>query len=297
MRFVKSILILPFVALAACNPNYDMPGMFNGSSVRADERFVQSMQYNDKAGYAHVIVPEDYRIYACTDSHVDSTTRNLEQFVKAYKADINCPFAIHLGDLINAKDNYPRFFQAMAVKPDKPVIGKELGDTVFYTLGNHDLYFNQWEEYKKYIPTSTYWFDTRTKEGKLLDLFICLDSGEGTLGVKPLKWLNDILAEKSEAGYRHIIVFTHTHMFKQDDSQGHTSNYSMEETYDITSLLTRYGVEMYWSGHDHSREITKYGGVTYIVVDSLEDPDPNPFYMIVNMGNYISYDFISLKKP
>ena len=107
-------------------------------------------------------------------------------FFKAYKADINCPFAIHLGDLINAKDNYPRFFQAMAVKPDKPVIGKELGDTVFYTLGNHDLYFNQWEEYKKYIPTSTYWFDTRTKEGKLLDLFICLDSGEGTLGVKPL---------------------------------------------------------------------------------------------------------------
>ena len=86
-------------------------------------------------------------------------------------------------------------------------------------------------------------------------------------------------------------------MFKQDDSQGHTSNYSMEETYDITSLLTRYGVEMYWSGHDHSREITKYGGVTYIVVDSLEDPDPNPFYMIVNMSNYISYDFISLKQP
>ena len=76
-----------------------MLGMFNGSSVRADKRFDESMKYNDAHGYAHLIVPEDYKIYVCTDTHVDSTTRNVETFMKLYKADSACPFAIHLGDL------------------------------------------------------------------------------------------------------------------------------------------------------------------------------------------------------
>lgn len=291
MRFIKTILAIATLVIAGCNPNYDMPGMFNGSSVRADVRFDQSMQYNAQAGYAHLIVPENYRVYACTDSHVDSTTRHLEQFVKAYKADARCPFAIHLGDLINAKGNYPRFFAAMQVVPEGYIPGK---DTVFYTPGNHDLYFNQWEEYKKYVHTSTYWFDTRTSDGKLLDLFICLDSGEGTLGVKALDWLRETLAQKSQEGYRHIIVFTHTHMFKHDDSQGHTSNYSMEETYEITSLLSRYCVDMYWSGHDHSREVIRYGAVTYIVVDALEDPVEDAFYMVADIGTTIGYNFVKI---
>ena len=286
---VFCVLVL---TLTTCNPNYDMPGMFNGSSIRADDRFDESMAYNEKAGYSHIIVPEDYRIYVCTDTHVDSTTRNVESFVKAYKSDPKCPFAIHLGDLVNAKGNYSRFFEAMATIPEGYVPGK---DTIFYTVGNHDLYFNQWEEYKKYVPTSTYWFDTRTIDGKLLDLFICIDSGEGTLGVSPLNWLRETLKEKSAENYRHIIVFTHTHMFKKDDSQGHTSNYSMEETYDLTALFSKYQVSMYWSGHDHSREMSNYGGVTYIVVDALLDPEERPFYMVADMGETIQTKFISVK--
>ena len=297
-NLTKSLFCILFsvsvaVLFTGCNPNYDMPGMFNGSSERADKRFEESMAYNQQHGYAHLIVPEDYRIYACTDTHVDSTTYNWETFVKLYKSDPACPFAIHLGDLINANNNFERFFKAAAVVPEGYVQGK---DTCFYTLGNHDIYFNQWPAFKSYVHTSTYWFDTRTADGKLLDLFICLDSGEGTLGVEPLKWLNNTLEEKSEEGYRHIIVFTHTHVFKQDDSQGHTSNYSMEETYDITAILSKYHVDMYWSGHDHSREITHYGGVTYIVVDALDDPVETPFYMVADMSKAIHYDFIALEK-
>ncbi len=293
INYQLSIINLLLLTVTACNPNYDMPGMFNGSSVRADKRFEESMQYNDQAGYAHLTVPEDYRIYVCTDTHVDSTVYNWQTFVKAYKSDPQCPFAIHLGDLVNADNNHEFFFKAAQIAPEGYVAGK---DTVFYTVGNHDLYFNQWESYKRFVPTSTYWFDTRTADGKLLDLFICIDSGEGTLGIEPLKWLRNTLETKSKEEYRHITVFTHTHMFKQDDSQGHTSNYSMEETYDITSILTRYHVDMYWSGHDHSREITHFGGVTYIVVDAMEDPVEKPFYMIADMGKTIHYDFVAIKK-
>ncbi len=291
--FKSLFLILGSLFFVACNPNYDMAGMFNGSSERADKRFNESMAYNEKNGYAHLIVPETYKVYVCTDTHVDSTTYNWETFVNSYKADLQCPFAIHLGDLVNENNNHERVFQAAAKVAGKYPAGK---DTMFYAVGNHDLYFNQWVNYKHFVPTSTYWFDTRTSSGKLLDLYICVDSGEGTLGVKPLDWLRNTLKEKSQEGYRHIIVFTHTHMFKQDDSQGHTSNYSMEETYDITAVLTKYHVDMYWSGHDHSREITHYGGVTYIIVDAMEDPVEHPYYMVAEMGKNIHYDFIAVEK-
>ena len=280
-------------ALTACNPNYDMAGMFNGSSERADKRLAESLAYDEKVGETHLVVPEDYTVYVCTDTHVDSTTNNWRKFVKAYKADGKCEFAVHLGDLINAKNNFDRFFNAATVSPAGYIAGK---DTMFYVVGNHDLYFNQWPEYKRYVGTSTYWFDTRTYGGKLLDLYICIDSGEGTLGADGLAWLRSILQEKADKKYRHTIILTHTHMFKQDDSQGHTSNYSMEETYEIASLLSEFGVDEYWSGHDHSREITKYGCVTYVVVDALEDPAEEAYYMKVNMGKQIQREFINIKE-
>ena len=279
--------------LASCNPNYDMKGMFDGSSIRVDKRFDESMKYNKQVGYTHWIVPENYSVYVCTDTHVDSTTRNIEQFVKLYKSDPQCRLALHLGDLVNANNYHDKFFKAASVEPEGYVRGK---DTMLYTIGNHDLYFNQWESYKRYVPASTYWFDTQTADGKLLDLYICLDSGEGTLGVEQLNWLRQTLQTKSNERYRHIIVFTHTHMFKQDNSQGHSSNFSMEETYDITALLSKYHVDMYLSGHDHYREITHYGGVTYITVDTMQDPVEHPYYMVVNMADNIDYHFYALPK-
>ena len=51
---------------------------------------------------------------------------------------------------------------------------------------------------------------------------------------------------------------------------------------------------MVWSGHDHSREITQVKGMTCIVVDSMQDEDKKPFYMLVTMGEKINYDFVSV---
>lgn len=284
------------VMLCACNPNYDMQGMFNGTSPEVDTRFKESMTYNDSVGERSVLTDgEDYRIYVCTDTHIDSTHRNLHRFLAEYMADSLAKITIHLGDLINAQNNYPH---AVSVIDSALSVGGGKGkESFFITPGNHDIYFNQWTDFKRYFNTSVYWFDTRDKTtGKKLDLFICLDSADGTLGTSQLQWLRRLLAAKSKENYRHIIVFTHTHMFKQDASQGHTSNYSLEETYEITYMLGQAGVDMYWCGHDHSREISHYAGTEYIIVDSSEDPDTNPYYMMVDMGKEIHYRFVSLKE-
>lgn len=285
------LLPLATLLLAACSmPNYDVPGMFNGTSPEVATRFSESMAYNEQRGEMHLAVPADYRVYVCTDSHIDTTHHNLERFVLDYKTDTLCSFAIHLGDLINAH-YYENAYQVLQTEP-----AVSHHDTLFITPGNHDIYFNQWADFRSRFHTSAYWFDTYDQTtGEKLDLYISFDSAEGTLGTAQLKWLRNLLKDKSKQHYRHIILFTHTHLYKQDTSQGHTSNYAMEETYEITGLMGKYGVDMYWCGHDHSRQVTNYAGTTCIIVNTCQDPEPHPYYMVVEMGSQINYRFVSLK--
>ncbi len=284
----KYILIALLAVVSGCSltPNLDMVGMFYGQSPRNNERFQDSMRYNEEHGVCRTLnLPSDnYKVYIATDMHVDSTWRNLTKFSTLAQNDAECPFVLILGDVINAQNNYPHFFEGM----------KPLTKTWFCTAGNHDIYFGQWKDYLELIGSSTYYFVAQTPVAK--DLFICLDTSDGTLGVKQMRWLKDLFKESSTKGYRHIIVFTHTHMFKRDASQGHTSNFAMEETYEITALLEQNKVDWYVSGHDHSREITDFKGVKYIIVDALEDPVERPAFMIATIGDELKYEFVELKK-
>ena len=315
---VAFLLLLP-----SCNPNYDLAGFLNGTSPKVSTRFEQSIAYNDSVGVPAVIVPSaDYRVYVCTDSHIDSIPTNLTTFVQAAAADTLCPLLLHLGDLVNAQGHIP-YAVSLLQDPPLPLLqreGESLAPIVegnlsplplcrgsrrgFYptlaiALGNHDIYFNQWDEWRSYFGTSVYWFYTMLPDSTVLDRFICLDSAEGTLGTAQLQWLRELLTTNhlpltTNHPFRHTIVFTHTHLFKRDNSQGHTSNYAIEETYELTSLLEQGGVDMYWCGHDHSREITDYAGFTSIVVDAIEDHYPPAFYMIADLSDQINYRFIQL---
>lgn len=280
--------------LAACNPNYDMIGMIDGTSPEIAQRFVDSRHYSDSVGVVHMPMPEDYRLFVCTDSHIDTTHKGLEKFIRTYAADTFPHIALHLGDLINGQGH---FAHADSILHLDGVMSSRT-DTIFLTCGNHDIYFNQWHIWQQYYGSSVYWFDTYkagtsyAKEN-LLDLYICLDTSEGTLGTAQMKWLRTLLQEKKDAGYRRIIVFTHTHLFKQDNSQGHTSNMALEETYELVGLLSEFGVEYYLCGHDHSREVSPFGS-KYIIVDGCADEEPNPFYMVMEVGEDVNYKYVSL---
>ena len=303
-NFQILIFSILFLLLPSCNPNYDLAGFLNSTSPDVSKRFEQSMAYNDSVGVPAVVVPSaDYRVYVCTDSHIDSIPTNLTAFVQAAAADTLCPLALHLGDLVNAQGHIP--YAVSLLTPNHSPL------TTFLALGNHDIYFNQWDEWRSYFGSSVYWFYTMLPDSTILDRFICLDSAEGTIGTAQLQWLRELLtgdAGVSPAGasllttnhlplttnqpFRHTIVFTHTPFFRRDHSQQHTSNYAIEETYELTSLLEQGGVDMYWCGHDHSREITDYAGFTSIVVDAIEDHYPPAFYMVATLSDQINYHFI-----
>lgn len=290
MKKISYTLILSALLLSACT-NEDMPldldGLFSTGSEPVNTRFEQSMAYNQTVGEIHLDMgSDDYDIYSCADSHITRKAhKNLAYFINQYNAASTPKLALHLGDIIDAQKNFPCADSILSLA----------NDALFITPGNHDLYFNQWEIFRSYYHTGTYWFDTNNGTKKL-DLFICLDSGDGTLGTKQTEWLREQLRTKSQEGYRRIIVFTHTHFWKLDNSQGHTSNFSMEETYELATLLAQNGVDWVWSGHQHARQYVQYKGVKYLVLDATKDSESGLSYTVIHMGDNMSYQFYNYPK-
>ena len=275
------------VIFAACE-RLDMVGMFAGSSPTIDERWEESMAYNQEAGFDTLYaVAEDYHLYVCTDTHITKKRNRWEHFIASYRADKLCPVAVHLGDIIDARTDVAYVEEALAPQME----GANKHDTLMAVCGNHDIYFQLWEKFLRVFKTSTYYFVVQTPSGKQ-DLFIVYDSADGTVGSKQLQWLENTLKWADTQNFRHVVACTHTHFFKRDGSQGHTSNYTIEETYALLNLFTQHNVKMVWSGHDHSREITQVKGMTCIVVDSMTEHDEHPSYMLVTMGDKIDYEFI-----
>jgi predicted phosphodiesterase len=80
----------------------------------------------------------------------------------------------------------------------------------------------------------------------------------------------------------------------RDSSQGVATNFSIEETYALLNLFQSHGVDMVWTGHDHSREVTQYKDMTCIIVDSMTPEDKAPYYMLVSVGEKINFDFVAI---
>ena len=286
----KHILYIALaVMMTACSEDstLDMKGMFSPNGEVVDVRFAQSMVYNDSVGEQHLNMgADDYTVYVCTDSHITRKShQNLDYFINTYNAAAAPKLAIHLGDLIDAQKNFACADSVLRLANDR----------LFITPGNHDIYFKQWPIYRSYFHSSVYWFDTNNGSKKL-DLFICLDTAEGTLGKKQMAWLRELLEKKSKDGYRRIIVFTHTHFWKLDDSQGHTSNFSLEETYELATLLAQYKVAYVWSGHQHARQSVLFRGVNYLVLDATKDSEKGQSFMTVQMGENAVYQYIDYPK-
>jgi predicted phosphodiesterase len=289
--YISFLLFVFSIILTACGPDarLDMVGMFAGSSPKIDDRFTESQRYNNLHGFCTLQAPnENYHVYVCTDTHITKTQKRWTNFIENYRQDILCPVAVHLGDIIDAQNHYDEMYSAYLSVPMNPA----KSDTLMAIAGNHDIYFKQWPQFIELFKTCTYYFIVRTPSGAK-DLFICYDSADGTVGNKQYKWLSETLQWADNQEFRHVVACTHTHFFKRDHSQGHTSNFTIEETYTLLNLFAKHGVKMVWSGHDHAREITKVKGMTCIVVDSMKDEDMQPFYMLVTMGESISYEFIS----
>ena len=131
-----------------------------------DRRFNESMEMHQDLKLETLPAQDEYSFYVATDPHVNKTHENLSIFNDAMRNDMSASFGVVLGDCIDVKDNLPKYLEALAYDSEK----HSSDPRIFHITGNHDLYFDGWDDFKNQIGPSVYWFDVIFSGGK--DLFI-----------------------------------------------------------------------------------------------------------------------------
>ena len=282
---VKRACLILLSAMALSCGKLDVVNMLLPLAKDVNKRVAESLAWNASAGVTTITVPaDDYRWYVCSDIHIeDSKPASFLAMVQAEKADDGAYFYQLLGDLIFGTEHMEWVTE---------IVDNTAYDPGFVIIGNHDLYFDNWDAWKAAFHSSTYYYFVQTPGFR--DIYIMLDSANGTLGEKQTAWLEEVLA-KQRPGCRHCFVSVHTNILRTDTSQFPSTNFTLEETYYLLDLMSHSSVDMMVAGHDHVRDVTTYNGVTYITLDAIADGFADASYMKVNVGQTIDYQFVSVK--
>jgi 3',5'-cyclic AMP phosphodiesterase CpdA len=250
--------------------NVDFSG-FLYSPDPVNERVKQSLEWNKIHPYKEISVTgTDYSLLIAGDSEVGGIT-NLDTLIaRANKPGIE-GFVI-AGDVSTGnKNDYNNLKHELDEKNHGPA---------FLILGNHDLFFNGWETYFSCFGSSTYTFTVKTKDAT--DLYICLDSGNGTIGSIQLDWLSDVL-EKERKNYRFCILFSHVNFFREHHT--FSGNPLVDELQVLLDRIYTHSVNMVIMGHDHHRSEEFFGKTHYITLDAFYDGFEDASYLKLEIKN------------
>lgn len=274
---VKRGFWIGVIALLGGCDRLDWTGFILPPSDRVEQRFEQSMSLHGGEPAARLQAAADYPIYLCTDPHIDKEIDNLVQFADQLRGDLTAPFGVVLGDCIDRRGAMPRYAEALEPKPTQT--GEQ---PIFSLLGNHDLFFEGWEDFRAWIGPSVYWFEVEFPSGR--DLFLALDTASGTLGRGQYRWLCDLLTTL-RPHYRHCVILTHTNLFYTDTSQVGSGNMPMEETLALLECFAKHRVSLVVQGHDHVREEVRFGEVDYLVIGTIRQECDHPEYLRLNLSD------------
>ena len=296
-----SLFLATFIMLAfsSCN-RLDVLGMVVNRSD-TEERVADWLDYDAQHGMPVIDnVPDEYYFYSCSDSHYSERDSivpqgdndRFYQYITTMRNDPNAIFAIHAGDLVNESGEAgfrmteeSLRYNANTQANDKPC---------FLVIGNHDVYFDCVPFFKQFFHTSTYTVTVNTVSG-FKDLFIFLDSGNGTHGRRQLDWLEEEqLSHRNE--YRYCFVISHNWLFRTTYNYTTTpaANLPEDEQYAFMDLMSQNKVDMVIMGHFHYRDTKTFGGVKYVMTDNLNEGKETPSYLVVCCADKITYEYRTL---
>jgi hypothetical protein len=234
----------------------DLTG-FLYSADPVNERVKLSLEWNDlNQSRDMVIEGTDYSLLIAGDSEVGGTA-NLDTLIARSKGPGVAGFVLD-GDLTSGDpEGYNILEHELDTRNTCPA---------YFILGNHDLFFNGWDNYFSYFGSSTYAFTIKTDNAS--DLFICLDSGNGTIGSRQLDWLSDLLA-KERKNHRFCIIFSHVNFFREHHT--FSANPLVDELHAMLDMFYSNSVDMVIMGHDHHRSEEFFGKTHYITLDACFD--------------------------
>lgn len=281
------ILALGLLMASSCN-RLDIPGMIINRSD-TEQRVADWLDWNEQNGMPVINnVPDNYTFYSCSDSHINDDNSRLAKYITIERNDPEAVFSIIAGDLANESGEGPFILTDSAMMFD-PLTQAE-NDPCFPIIGNHDVYFDCAKFYKQHFHTSTYTVTVNTVSG-LKDLFIFLDSGNGTHGRRQLDWLEEQLSHRTE--YRYCFVISHNWLFRTTYNYTTTpaANLPEDEQYAFMDLMSRNAVDMVIMGHFHYRDVKTFAGVKYVMTDNLNDGKTEPSYLVVGCADKVTYEY------
>lgn len=285
----KNIYIAVLMLLFCACDRLDIKGLIMPTGDAVNRRFEQSADIHKNMPVATLEAGATYNLFVCADPHIADDTKNLKEFVNTLRNDDAALFGVVLGDCIDKRGSMPVYADAIAY--DAELQKNEL--PIFSVIGNHDLFFSAWDDFRELVGPSVYWFDVDYAAGK--DIFITLDTASGTLGFKQLEWLRTFLADNRK-NYRHCVVLNHTNLFYTDNSQASSGNLTMDETMVLLNLFSEHNVTLCLQGHDHYREDLTFGGVRYTAVGTIRNESESPEYLSISLSDSgIEFDWRYIK--
>lgn len=297
----QHLIILAAIAVilaTGCN-RLDIAGMVVNRSD-TEVRVADWIDYNAQHGEPVIEnAPDEYRVYSCSDSHYSERDSIVPQgekdrfykYITAERNDPNAIFAIHAGDMVNESGEAGYRMTKAALQYNAETQAEN--DPCFLVIGNHDVYFDCADFFKEYFHTSTYTVTVKTVGG-FQDLYIFLDSGNGTHGKRQLEWLEEKLSRRED--YRHCIVISHNWLFRTSYNYTTTpaANLPQDEQYAFMDLMSNHNVEVVLMGHFHMREQRQFGGVQYLMTDNLNEGKLTPSYLVLTVGEKVGYEYEEL---
>lgn len=261
MRRIIFIFFLIFCTIFLASCNVDLSGSVVSSDV--DHRFRDNASLPEKSN-TDIVTPE-FSFIVISDPHTYHASHSKLAALKD-KVLPGDQFILVCGDITEC--GYEEDYQAFCGYLN------EFGLPYYTTIGNHDLYFGGWRDYKKTLGRSCYTFTAGPAR------FISLDSANGTLGGKQRIWLEQILKTKIEPL---SIGFTHFDFF----NPGFTD---IEEVYYLMHLFENTNVKYVFMGHTHFYYHKVVNGVNYVNVPGFEDEGKKYFIRVFISGADVSYE-------
>ena len=199
-----------------------------------------------------------YSFIVITDPHFGAShERNDDKFIAWFTQQLDAEeayiprFMVCLGDTMNAGSNseandYNELCAKMNVLTEEK-LGKKF--STYAVLGNHDLYNNGWEVFRRkiYPYISSYMFSINNFS------YYFLDSGNGSLGKSQL----EDLEKKISVDGNKKIMFSHYAIYA-----GGILYYTIQDTQERNRLITDFvknNVQYVFAGHAHNNHSSKTG--------------------------------------
>jgi len=251
----------------------DLLGLFASNDL--DERLEEKNNFvyltENERTMTGISLAGGFSFIVLTDTHVeDGNTKDLEKIKNAI-TDTGAKFVTILGDVTQngAEEDFKKVFE----------FTRTLSVPCYPVIGNHDIYFGNWPQWKKYIGSTRY----KVTDGTNVTLFI-LDSANAFFGKSQIDWLEKEI--KTAQGM--VFVLTHSDLFVQDKIKIQQL-YDPAERARIMSLLHNNNdkCKMMLMGHSHEWVKKEYGDVTYISIDDYKSTQK---YLLVTVkDDVVSY--------